>query len=86
VWAEPFVKLRVPLLFNLRSGPLRESPARLLLPTTTGMSDVSSCSCRRRSSSASGSRASRNFRPRQEAASFSIEEVMQKLETNSSGK
>ena len=85
VWAEPFVKLRVPLLFNLRSDPFEKAQhdssyyndwhvrrVFLLVPAQVFVGKwISSF---------------KEFPPRQKPASFSIEEVMQKLETNSSGK
>ena len=39
VWREPFVELRVPLLFNLRRDPFEKSHATRI-PTTTGSSTV----------------------------------------------
>ena len=85
VWAEPFIKLRVPLLFNLRSDPFEKAQhdsayyvdwhARrvfLLVPAQVFVGKwISSF---------------KEFPPRQKPASFSIEEVMRKLETNSAGK
>ena len=85
VWSEPFTKLRVPLIFNLRSDPFEKAQhdsayyvdwhARrvyLLVPAQVFVGKwISSF---------------KEFPPRQKPATFSIEEVMRKLETNSAGK
>lgn len=47
IWAEPFVTLRVPKIFNLRTDPYERAR------TTTGSLVTSSCWCPRRSSWAS---------------------------------
>jgi arylsulfatase A-like enzyme len=79
VWAEPFVKLRVPALFNLRSDPFEKAQIEssyyddwairrvfLLVPAQFFVGQwISSF---------------REFPPRQKPASFSINEVMEKLE------
>jgi arylsulfatase len=82
VWSEPFVKLRVPLLFNLRSDPFEKSQYEsnyqvdwfahrifLLVPAQVYVGKwISSF---------------QEFPPRQKPASFSIDEVMKKLEAGS---
>jgi arylsulfatase A-like enzyme len=79
VWSEPLVKLRVPLLFNLRSDPFEKAQHEsiyyndwlvhrvfLLVPAQAFVARwISSF---------------KDFPPRQKPASFSIDEVMQKLE------
>jgi arylsulfatase len=79
VWSEPLVKLRVPLLFNLRSDPLEKALHEseyyhdwlirrvfLLVPAQAFVARwISSF---------------KEFPPRQKPASFSIDEVMVKLE------
>ena len=79
VWSEPLVKLRVPLLFNLRSDPFEKAQHEsiyyndwlvhrvfLLVPAQGFVARwISSF---------------KDFPPRQKPASFSIDEVMAKLE------
>jgi arylsulfatase len=79
VWSEPLVKLRVPLLFNLRSDPFEKAQHNamnypdwqahrvfLLVPAQAYVAKwISSF---------------KEFPPRQKPASFSIDEVMKKLE------
>jgi arylsulfatase A-like enzyme len=79
VWSEPLVKLRVPQIFNLRSDPFEKSQhesvyyadwlfhrAYLLVPAQALVGKwISSF---------------KDFPPRQKPASFSIDDVMKKLE------
>src|SRR4029077_3156283 len=61
VWSEPFVTLRVPKIFNLRTDPFRiPSSVRTSLrsPTTIGLSITSICWCPRRHISANSCRLS----------------------------
>jgi arylsulfatase len=85
VWSEPPVKLRVPLIFNLRSDPFEKAQhnsiyyadwqARrvfLLVPAQAYVAKwISSF---------------KEFPPRQKPASFSVDEVMKKLEEGSRGR
>ena len=77
-WAEPFVPLRVPLIFNLRRDPYERSQitsntyydwlidrAYLLVPAQAYVGQFLSTF--------------REFPPRQKAASFSLDQVMEKL-------
>ena len=77
-WAEPFVLLRVPLIFNLRRDPYERAQitsntyydwlidrAYLMVPAQTYVGNVLATF--------------KEFPPRQEAASFSLEKVMEKL-------
>jgi arylsulfatase len=79
VWSEPLVKLRVPLLFNLRSDPFEKAQHEseyyrnwqvrrvfLLVPAQFFV--------------AQWIQSFKEFPPRQKPASFSIDEVMRKLE------
>ena len=79
IWAEPFVALRVPLLYNLRTDPFERatitsntyydwliSNGYIALAAATIMSEFLS--------------SFREFPPRQKAASFTIDQAMQKLE------
>ena len=80
VWSEPFVKLRVPLIFNLRADPFEKAQhesiyyadwlahrAFLLVPAQVFVGKwISSF---------------KDFPPRQKPASFSVDEVMKKLES-----
>ena len=79
VWAEPFIRLRVPLIFNLRRDPGRERAqitsntyydwlidrAYLLVPAQDFVGQFLATF--------------REFPPRQKAASFSLDQVMDKL-------
>ena len=53
VWQEPFVPLRVPKLFNLRSDPFERATRTRRCSTRSGWPTACSCSFRRRPSSAS---------------------------------
>ncbi|MEO1202407.1 MAG: sulfatase-like hydrolase/transferase, partial [Pseudomonadota bacterium] len=78
-WAEPFVPLRVPLIFNLRRDPYERAQktsntyydwlldrAYLLVPAQTYVAGFLATF--------------RDFPPRQKAASFSLDQVMEKLQ------
>src|SRR5215470_2095900 len=84
VWAEPLVKLRVPRLFNLRSDPFEKAQHEstyyqdwlvrriyLLVPAQFFV--------------AQWIQSFKEFPPRQKPASFSVDEVMRKLETPGGG-
>ena len=79
-WMEPFVPLRVPLIFNLRRDPYERSQitsntyydwlldrAYLLVPAQTYVGQFLATF--------------QEFPPRQKAASFSLDQVMEKLQT-----
>jgi arylsulfatase A-like enzyme len=78
IWAEPFVPLRVPRLFNLRTDPYERSSITsntyydwlfdrvfLLVPAQTVVGEFLATF--------------KDFPPRQKAASFSVDQVMEKL-------
>ena len=80
-WANPFTPLRVPLIFNLRRDPYERSQLTsntyydwmldrvfLLLPAQTYVADFLMTF--------------KEFPPRQKAASFSLDQVMEKLSPN----
>src|SRR5579884_1315799 len=79
VWAEPFVKLRFPTLIDLRSDPFEKAPlgsiyysdwaAHRMFVLVPAQSFV-----------AKWISSFKDFPPRQKPASFSIEEVMKKME------
>jgi arylsulfatase len=84
VWAEPLVKLRVPRLFNLRSDPFEKAQREsiyysdwlarrvfLLVPAQFFVGQWI--------------QSFKEFPPRQKPASFSIDEIMRKLETPGGG-
>ena len=84
VWMEPFVPLRVPLILNLRRDPYERAPltsntyydwvldrAYLLVPAQTYVGGFLSTF--------------REFPPRQKPASFSLDQVMEKLEKGYDG-
>ena len=62
VWPELFVPLRVPKLFNLRSDPFERADKKGIGYDPWRVDRASSCWCRPRRSSPSGSRASRTSR------------------------
>jgi arylsulfatase A-like enzyme len=79
IWAEPFVKLRVPKMFNLRTDPLERADitsntywdwlathAYLLVPAQKIVGDFLATF--------------RNYPPRQKAASFTVDQVLEKLQ------
>jgi arylsulfatase A-like enzyme len=55
-WQEPFVPLRLPKLFNLRSDPFENAISPLKCTTRSGEEIASSCCCRRERWSSDGSR------------------------------
>jgi arylsulfatase len=78
VWAEPFIPLRVPLIFNLRRDPYERAQitsntyydwlidrAYLLVPAQDFVGQFLATF--------------KEFPPRQKAASFSLDQVMDKL-------
>jgi arylsulfatase len=84
VWMEPFVPLRVPLIFNLRRDPYERAEitsntyfdwlldrAYLLVPAQDYVGGFLSTF--------------QEFPPRQKAASFSLDQVMEKLTTGPAG-
>ncbi len=84
VWMEPFVPLRVPLIFNLRRDPYERASitsntyydwvldrAYLLVPAQTYVGNFLATF--------------KEFPPRQKAASFSLDQVMEKLENGYDG-
>jgi arylsulfatase len=84
VWAEPFTALRVPKIFNLKTDPYERADitsntywdwmldhAFMLVPAQTYVGRFLATF--------------QEFPPRQKAASFSLEEVMEKLEQATGG-
>jgi arylsulfatase len=84
VWSEPFVKLRVPKLYNLRMDPFERADITsntyydwflnhvfLLLPMQDYVGKYLS--------------SFKDYPPRQKAASFTIDQVLQKLQENTGG-
>jgi arylsulfatase len=84
IWAEPFVPLRVPLIFNLRTDPYEHSEitsntyydwmfhkAYLLVPAQGIVGDFLSTL--------------KEFPPRQKAASFSLDQVLEKMTAGATG-
>jgi arylsulfatase len=80
VWAEPFVTLRVPKLFNLRTDPFERADVTsntywdwmfekeyIVLAAAAAMAEFLSTFL--------------EFPPRQKAATFTIDQAMDKLET-----
>ena len=80
IWAEPFTQLRVPLIFNLRTDPYEQAPltsntyydwlldhAFLAIPCQAFVFQMMQSLI--------------EFPPRQKPASFSLEEVLDKLTT-----
>lgn len=80
VWGEPFVKTRIPWLYNLRTDPYEKAPitsntywdwyldhAFLLLPAQSSVGKFLATF--------------KDYPPRQKAASFTIDQVMEQLQT-----
>jgi arylsulfatase A-like enzyme len=85
VWAEPFVRLRFPTLIDLRSDPFEKAPL--------GSIYYSDWSAHRmfvmvpaQAFVAKWISSFKEFPPRQKPASFSVDEVMKKLEKGSRGR
>ncbi len=78
-WAEPFVALRVPLLFNLRRDPYERAQ---ITSTTyyTWMLDRVFLYVPAQTYVANFLRTFREYPPRQKAASFSLDQVMEQLQ------
>jgi arylsulfatase len=85
VWSEPFVKLRFPTLIDLRSDPFEKAPmgsiyyydwaAHRMFALVPAQAFV-----------AKWISSFKEFPPRQKPASFSVDEVMKKLEESSRGR
>jgi arylsulfatase A-like enzyme len=84
IWAEPFVALRVPKVFNLRTDPYERADVTsntyydwlldhlfLLVPAQAGVAEFLTTF--------------KEFPPRQKAASFSIDQVMDKMKEGAAG-
>ncbi|RKQ91216.1 arylsulfatase [Solirubrobacter pauli] len=84
VWSEPYVELRVPLVFNLRTDPYERANitsntyydwminhAWLLIPAQQYVAQMLQTLA--------------EFPPRQEPASFSVDQVLEKLKTGAAG-
>ncbi|MCB1114062.1 MAG: arylsulfatase [Chlamydiia bacterium] len=84
IWAEPFTKLRLPKLFNLRMDPYERADitsntyydwlidrAFLFIPAQKFVADFA--------------QTFKEFPPRQKAASFSVDQVLDKLKENHGG-
>ncbi len=76
IWAEPFTKLRVPKIFNLRADPYERADITSNTYYDWLMSD-GACRDHRgaRRSSASSSTTFKEFPPSQRPASFSIDQM-----------
>ena len=62
VWAEPFMRLRMPKIFNLRTDPYEFADSHLEHATTTGSCTTPTSSTRRRRARRSSPRPSRTSR------------------------
>jgi arylsulfatase len=84
IWSEPFVPLRVPKIFNLRTDPYERADVTsntyydwifdhvfLLVPAQTGVAEFLG--------------SFKEFPPRQKAASFSVDQVMEKMKESVGG-
>ena len=80
VWAEPFITLRVPKMFNLRTDPFER--ADITSNTYYDWLDRArlSCWCRRRPISGNSSQTFREYPQRQKAASFNLDDVLRRLQ------
>ena len=80
VWQEPFVPLRLPKIFNLRSDPFEKADHDRHGLRAAGGSTAPSCSCRRSSTSAKFLATFKEFPPSQKVGSFSLDQVMETLQ------
>jgi arylsulfatase len=84
IWAEPFVALRVPKIFNLRTDPYERADITsntyydwlldhvfILVPAQAGVAEFLETF--------------KEFPPRQKAASFSVDQVMEKMKDSAGG-
>jgi arylsulfatase len=84
IWAEPLVTLRVPKIFNLRTDPYERADVTsntyydwvfdhvyLLVPAQAGVAEFL--------------KTFKEFPPRQKAASFGIDQVMEKMTSSAGG-
>ena len=78
VWIQPFVPLRAPKLFNLRSDPF-ERRNRRRATTSNGSSSTSLCWFRHRRSWGQFLATFQEFPPRQKPGSFSVDQAMEKM-------
>ena len=79
VWAEPFVPLRVPKLFNLRTDPFERADTTSNTYWDWYLVQGLPRSWPRRRSWASSSQTFVEFPPRQKAASFTIDQALEKM-------
>jgi arylsulfatase len=84
VWIEPFVALRLPKLFNLRMVPFERAD---ITSNTYYQWMLENASLISAASQLVGEflKTFKDYPPRQKAASFTIDQVMEKMESVSSG-
>ena len=77
VWREPLSPMRIPKFFDLRADPFERGEESFKY--NDWFVEHVSCSTRRRRSLAKWLESFKEFPPRQKAASFSIDQVVEKL-------
>ena len=85
IWAEPFVQLRVPKLFNLRTDPYRAGRHHLEHLLRLDVRPHLSVRSRLRLTSRKMLETLVEFPQRQKSASFSLDQVMAKLQDATTG-
>ena len=76
IWGEPFVRPAIPCLQSAHRS-VSNGRRSLPIPIGTGSSTMSTCWCRRRTMSANSWMTFKEFPPRQKAASFTIDQVLE---------
>jgi arylsulfatase len=85
IWSEPLVKLRMPTIVDLRSDPFEKAPMGSIYHSDW-MAHRMFLFVPAQAIVAQWVSSFKEFPPRQKPASFSIDEVMKKLEATPSGK
>ena len=85
IWAEPFVPLRVPKLFNLRTDPFERADVTSNTYYDWFLDNAYLVARRDAPSSAQFLETFEEFPPRQKAASFTIDQAVEKLEAVADG-
>lgn len=85
VWAEPFTRLRVPKLFNLRTDPFERADTTSNTYWDWYMSKAYMLIAGQHMV-AQFLATFRDFPPRQKAASFTIEQIMEKMRAGAAGR
>jgi hypothetical protein len=85
IWAEPFTKLRVPKIFNLRSDPYERADVTSNTYYDWLMSDGAGIIIAGPAVASQFLATFKEYPPSQRAASFSIDQVMEKVQRSFEG-